>query len=124
MAFYRCGGGGGKKSIILPSNPILTVKEDDSRLILSWTQPITEIPVNHYNIYYSEVYPTALESMIKVGETAETSYTIVGLENNKNYYIVVASVDADGYENASLWEIKNGRPSSLRIILSSVTLGD
>ena len=105
------GGGGGKKSLILPTTPIITINSYDKKLILSWTQPATEVEISKYNVYYSTTQPNLLKDMILYGSTTSLTYTMTGLTNEQTYYIAVESVSVDGYENASMWKVKAGVPS-------------
>lgn len=116
MSWYRMTGGSGTDSLILPTNPILSIKEDDSKLIVSWTQPSTEVAIEKYNIYKSTTKPSKLSDMELVGETTELNYELTGLTNRQIYYIGIQAVSIEGYENASMWEIKEGTPYILRFV--------
>lgn len=106
-----------EKSLILPSTPIINgVIVGDSEITLKWTQPETEVDIEYYNIYYSLNEPSSLKDMIKAGNTTSNSYTLNGLTNDIKYYLGVQAVSVDGYENASMWEIKNGIPTPMRFV--------
>lgn len=114
-------GGGGGKSIVLATNPIITINSDDTKLIISWSLPDTEVAIAKYNIYISEEAPTSLKSMQKVGTTTETRYDITGLVNGQIYYVAVESVGVNGYENASIWKVKDGIPYAFKYIAAGAS---
>ena len=107
----------GKKSLILASNPEISgIKSLDKALAIQWKNPIIEIGIALYNIYLSDEKPETLRNMILVGNTSDCEFKIEGLTNNKTYYIAVESVSTEGYENASLLEVKCGTPFDIRFI--------
>ncbi len=98
-----------KKSIVLPTNPLITdIIPGNEELTVYWNTKDTEVEIDHFNIYYSTSKPTHLKDMTKIGsaDASVTEYTIKGLSNTK-YYIAVESVNTEGYENASLLEVKD-----------------
>lgn len=113
MAWYNANGGG-KKSLVLPTNPDIEIKSDDSTLELSWNTPTSEVEIDHYNIYTSLEAPMSLKDMTKVGSVASggtsNTYTLTDLTNDQTYYVAVESVDVNGYENASIWKIADNVP--------------
>lgn len=115
MALYRCGSGG-KKSLVLPTNPELTITNGDGKLTLSWTQPTTEISISHYNIYFSQTAPSSLTDMTLKASTTSKSYALSGLTNDKTYYVGIQAVSTEGYENASIWKVKDGVPSGMYFV--------
>ena len=116
MANGRINVGSGKKSLILPTAPIITISTDDKTLDISWTQPESEVEISKYGVYYSMTQPSSLRDMILHGRTTSLTYTITGLTNDQTYYIAVESVSVDGYENATMWEVKDGVPTVVRFI--------
>lgn len=127
MAYFRCGGGDGKKSLILPDNVSNTfIKAFDSKLLLLWDLPTnSEVPIEYFNIYYckTDVQPTSLEQFTLHGTAlpTDTSYEITGLDNNENYYVVVESVTTDDYENASMRGVTSGLPSDVEFVCIGIS---
>lgn len=120
-AFGGSGGGSGgnsgniKKSFVLPVNvSTLTVNSTTTDLILTWEIPDqSEMQIEKFNIYYTDAStnPILLSDFTfcaSVGSTT-TAYTITGLDSSKTYKIVVESVSVEGYENASLKGVANGK---------------
>lgn len=68
---------------------------------LTWLPPYDS--VKHYNVYYS---PDKKEKYKLAGKPWGKSYTISDLLSNKTYYIIVTSVDSDGYESSPSNELK------------------
>ena len=112
MAYFRCGGGpirqvGG--SVILASNPTITVTKDNSnetfQATITWSKPSSEVTIDHYNVYVykSDTAPTSLKQFTLVTSISnQLTYTIGGLSINQTYYFVVTSVTEANYENASI----------------------
>lgn len=114
-AFGSSGSGTGKTSLILPVNvTTLTISTTTSNIILSWEMPDqSEMQIDKFNIYYADAStnPTTLSDFTfytSVNNTT-TSYTITGLNSSKTYKIVVESVSVEGYENASLKGMVEGK---------------
>lgn len=119
---FRYGGAvtsSSEKSLVLPSNPTITLYPDDGRIEVTWTKPVKTTPIVKYNVYYSTTAPNSVKDMTLAGETTSTTYIITGLTNDITWYVAVASVDADGYENASIWEVKNGIPTALKWVVGN-----
>lgn len=105
MAWFRCGGGDGKvykTSLVLPSNPVVEVRNNDNEVILTWSKPSSEVPIAKYQVYLQNTNPKDLTTMTFLGETTNLTYTVSNLEGENTYYFVVTSVTEDGYENASI----------------------
>lgn len=66
----------GKKSLVLPSNPEITdLAPDTGKLDIYWSIPISDIKIDHYNIYTSTKQPTKLSDMQLYGSTtSQTSF--------------------------------------------------
>lgn len=107
----------GKKSLILPSNPEITkIKSLNRALAIQWKDQITEIGIAHYNIYILDEKPETLRDMILVGNTSKLEFVVEGLDNNKTYFVAVESVSVQGFENASMQQIKSGTPFDTRFL--------
>lgn len=105
MAYFRCVGGDGKvykTSLVLPSNPVVEVRNNDNEVILTWSKPSSEVPIAKYQVYLQNTNPKDLTTMTFLGETTNLTYTVSNLEGENTYYFVVTSVTEDGYENASI----------------------
>lgn len=130
---FRYGGAGdssSEKSLVLPSNPTITLYPDDSIIKIMWGNPKTETEIAKYNIYYSTTKPNSLKDMTFVKSSSYMADTITpemvqvvmytdtieGLTNDITYYVGLQSVDVNGYENASIWEVKNGIPTAFKFI--------
>jgi len=76
------------------------VAETD-RVSLTWLPPYDS--VKHYNVYYS----SGKNEKYKLADSVwGKSYTLSKLVSNKTYYIIVTSVDSDGYESSPSNELK------------------
>lgn len=122
MIYYRCGGTG-EKSLVLPDNiSSFTIYSGDGELRLTWALPEnSEVEIDKFNIYTckTDVAPTSLSDFTLHGSVSSTAtnYTINGLDNDSNYYVVIESVTSEEYENASLRNMNNGIPGNA-ILLS------
>jgi hypothetical protein len=81
------------------------VAEADS-ISLKWLPPYDS--VKHYNVYYSS---DKKEKYKLAGSPWGKSYTLSNLSSNKTYYIIVTSVDSDGYESSPSNELKITTPN-------------
>lgn len=95
-------------SLILPDNITnINIVTAPDTLDLTWTLPTaSEVPIDHFNVYIvQQDSPPASVKEMQLNCTLEptaTSLHLDGLTAEKTYYIVITSVAADGYENASL----------------------
>lgn len=74
---------------------------DTDSIALTWLPPYDS--VKHYNVYYSS---DKKEKYKLAGSPWGKSYTLGNLSSNKTYYIIVTSVDSDGYESSPSNELK------------------
>ncbi|PKL16418.1 MAG: hypothetical protein CVV49_16370 [Spirochaetae bacterium HGW-Spirochaetae-5] len=74
---------------------------DTESIELTWLPPYDS--VKSYNIYYST---DKKEKYKLAGNTWSKSYTLKGLQSNRLYFIIVTSVDSDGYESSPSNELK------------------
>ena len=125
MAFFRCGGGGGEKTVVLPDNTVaINVFSKENSAEIFWDIPQnSEVDIENFKIYIckSDTKPASLKefTLYKLVEPTVNTCVIDNLENDTNYYIAVCSVTTDDYENASLRSVAEVIPRETEIIISN-----
>jgi len=89
----------------------LQIREGDSELTLSWQAPSGEILVTDYNVYWSQTLangqrtqPVVIPNVGNEVSPGQFQYTLSGLTNNTEYYILVKAFN-DGGEGLSSSEL-------------------
>lgn len=124
MNYFRCGGGGSEKTLVLPDNTVaINVFSNEKSVTIMWDIPQdSEAVIEKFNIYYckSDTKPVSLNefTLYKTVEPTVNTCVIENLGNDTNYYIVVCSVTTDDYENASLRGVENGIPRKAEIVIA------
>lgn len=106
------GGGGAKKSLILPDNATISLINDVDNITVNISGlGNTEIEIKELNVYLlqTDTKPNSIKEMKKIATLSPDtkSYTIEGLDSGLTYYVAVESVSVEGYENASMRKIKS-----------------
>ena len=112
---FRCGNkSDSNKSVVVPRIPPFYVEKNNKSIdvTIDFDDYIFDVEVSFLNIYISTSLPSSLSDMNLVTNTDNLKYKITGLSNDRTYYVSVNPVSVDGYENASITDIKSVIPSS------------
>ncbi|HCE42838.1 MAG TPA: hypothetical protein DET40_04770 [Lentisphaeria bacterium] len=97
---------------------------DDQTILLTWNPLLNIANLGHYSVYVSSTPYTSVAGMQPTASGTRTSVRLSGLENGKDYYIAVTSVNKSGCELKDVTSVKFvPSPETVPPVITSVKFG-